>query len=549
MRTITARFCTKFWTLAAMGLACWAAATAHAETPRLKPSLATAGKELIPVKAPQTARTRATGAAATITFSNIGLDRAEPSNDDLEVILRFDGPFDPKLADQITNALPEWIAFATPGYDSLLIRTKKKAAFSVDASPAGFDLRFAWAADPDAALRHNAQTLRTLTASGETHRARAMLQDMRRTSAPPAQLDRAEAELQLAERNPRRALQIYEHLASQEPDDAGLRKSIDALEYDLSDWVEAGLLHQSVKDGDTQTRYGLRGLAAISSHSSAEIEIETVALSDDAVLRTDGSIGPVDANPVRLRAALETDEGSGFLWTAAIHVGEPGLGVAAAAEWRGARQDVTLRASYNEPFFGFVEAIAGAGARDAIEATWRLRGAQHWRTELGARYVRYGLDGVEDAATALGVQAFAAYDIPVTDETIVTLGYGLDAEYVDSIAIVTDAFGTLFAPLPLLDREVHSLSAGIVAPVTAHVAFNAVAGYAYDRYAEGGIFARAGFDIDLTPAWALAAAASYAEINSRGTGGGAVSSAGLTLRYRTGGPGTMFGKAKRGGGA
>jgi hypothetical protein len=222
--------------------------------------------------------------------------------------------------------------------------------------------------------------------------------------------------------------------------------------------------------------------------------------------------------------------------------------VAAGAEWRGARQDFALRASYNEPYFGFVEAIASAGTRDTAEAAWRIRGAQHWRSELSARYARYSLDGIDGAATAFGVQASTIYDIPVTDETIVTLGYGLDAEYADKLASIADAFGALFAPLPLLDREVHSISAGIAAQLTPEVAFNTVAGYSYDRYAEGGVFARAELDIDITPVWELAAAASYAEVNSRGTGGGAVSSAGLTLRYRTGGPGTMFGKSKRGGG-
>jgi hypothetical protein len=501
---------------------------------------------LVPVKAPQSATVRATGAAATIAFANVGLVRAEPSADELEVTLRFDGAFDAKLADQIAAALPGWIAFATPGYDSLLIRTAKKAAFSVQASATGFDLRIAWAADPDAVIRHNAQTLRTLTAKGETVRARAMLSEMRRTAAPRSQMDRAEAELLIAERDPRAALRLYERISAAEPEDTGLRRQIVSLRHDLSDWIEAGVTHQSVKDGDDQTRYALRGRMGLTANSSAEIEFETVALTDDAVQRTDGTIGPADVSPVRLRAGLETDEGAGFLWGATLHLGDAGLGAGASAEWRGARQDLVLRAAYREPYFGLVESIADAGVRDSVEAIWRLRRGQFWRAELGLRYARYGLDGVDDAATAFGVQAGAAYDVPLGEDAFLTFAYGLDAEYVDSVAVLTDAFGATFMPLALIDREVHSLSLGVTTALTDALTAEALAGYAYDRYAEGGLFARAELAYDVSPAWAVAATASYAEVNARGTGGGAVTAAGLALRYRTGGPGSLWRPSKEG---
>jgi hypothetical protein len=80
------------------------------------------------------------------------------------------------------------------------------------------------------------------------------------------------------------------------------------------------------------------------------------------------------------------------------------------------------------------------------------------------------------------------------------------------------------------------------------VTLNAAAGYSFDRFADGGLFVRAEMDYDITPAWVISASAAYAEINSRGTGGGAVTSAGVALRYRTSAPGTFGDTLKSGSG-
>jgi hypothetical protein len=520
-----------------------------ASTPHLKSSMGQGKAQLKPIVALQSIRARDAGAAAEIFFENIGLSGAETGADDLEVTLRFDGPLDGAQTEKLAVSLPRWIAYATPGYDSLLIRTKKKAAFAVTREGTGVVVRIAWAADPGSAARENMQRLRYLTMTGETAKARALISDLRRLSPDPARLDRAEAELRIAERDLRGGLALYDQLASANPDDIGLRRSVAELRSQLSDVIEANLSRQSVEDGDTQTRAMLRGRAEVGPNSALRAEIETVTLSDDTVLRSDGAIIAFDETKARLRASYDVESNRGVIWSSVLHGAAHGVGLGGEIVWRGANREFALRSAYQEPFFGFVESIANDGSRSYVEASLQLRGSRAWSAGATIGYNIYDLNGVDEAATSAALDVFARYETPELEGATLVFAYALDAEYVGSVALRTDAFDVAFTPLPISDREVHSLGLGLNAGWDNGLTLDAMAGYSYDRYAEGGFFARASIDYALNDAWRAYMNASYAEVNARGTGGGAVTSGSLGLTYRFGAPGAAFGVAKQGNGS
>lgn len=545
MRTASARPL-----IAQVGLA-WLLAAAlpvAASTPELKSTVGRGASRLVAVKAPQTISVKETGAAAEIAFDNIGVSGAEPGADDLELTLRFDGALDATSVEKLAAKLPRWIAYATPGYDSLLIRTRKKAAFGVTRTNTGFTLRVSWAADPASAPRENLQRLRLLTMTGETGRARTLLNELRKMPHEGDQLDRAEAELFVASGEHRAGLRLYERLSAANPGDLGLRRSAMALRRELSDFAEAEAGIQSVKDADTQTRLSLRGRADVGPASAIRAEIESVNLSGDAVLRSDGAILAFDGTRSKLRASYDVEAGRGVVWSAILHAGAPGVGVGGEIGLRRGSYEIALRAAYNEPFFGFVESIANDGARDSIEASIVLRGSRRWSAGAAIGYNSYDLDGVDGAATSTSLDAFVRYETPVSGRAVLIFAYTLDAEYVGDVAIRTDAFAAAFAPLPLSDLEVHSLGLGAFAEWDGGFSLDAMAGYAYDRYAEGGIFARAALTYEVGDAWRVFANASYAEVNARGTGGGAVTAGSAGITYRFGGPGVLFRSAKQGAG-
>ena len=534
-----------------MGLACAAtmARPVWATTPELRSSAPNGQSKLIKVPAAQSITARDIGAAAEVSFVNIGTTGAETGADGLETTLRFDGPLDGQAAEKIASLLPRWIAYATPGYDSLLIRTRRKAAFGVTRNDEGFVLRISWAADPGDVARDNLQRLRLLTMTGETTRARAILNDLRRLKTDANTLDRAEAELLVAERDRRAALRKYEELESANPGDLGLRRSASSLRRDLSDYVETEVLRQSVEDGDVQTRVALRGRADIGPASSMSAEISTVHLDDDIALRSDGTIIAYDGAKTKLRASYDVDSGGGVAWSAILYAGAPGMGAGGEIGWRRASHELVLRASYNEPFFSFVESIVNDGVRHQVEASLLLRGARHWSAGATAAYNRYDLNNVDSAATTLAIDGFARYETPLDDRVTLIFSYALDAEYVGSVAVRTDALSAAFQPLPLSDREVHSLGVGLYAEWERGFSADAIVGYSYDRYAEGGAFARANLNYDVSDRWRAFANASYAQVNSRGTGGGAVTAGGVGLTYRFGGPGAVFRDANAGAGS
>src|SRR3546814_13508807 len=65
-------------------------------------------------------------------------------------------------------------------------------------------------------------------------------------------------------------------------------------------------------------------------------------------------------------------------------------------------------------------------------------------------------------------------------------GYGFDGEYIDSQKSYRAADGTLFRPLDIGTREIHSLDIAMAEHLTDWLRMHLYGGYAYDRYNQGG---------------------------------------------------------------
>jgi hypothetical protein len=484
-----------------------------------------------PAPSPQRVSAAATQAAAQIAFEGVKLLVAEPGGDEREVTLRFAQPLDARAVETLPQALPDWIEFATPGYDSLLIRTRKKAAYSVEQTPGGFVLRLAWTADAEELRGRNVQQLRYLTAAGETERARAVLADLRKARYDAKILDRAEADLLIVERDPRAAMAVYDRLAAAEPGDENVLAARAALRRTLGPEVGAALQIQQIEDGDRQTIATLRGRTGITPRTTLTAELRLNDLSDGAVLRPDGAIVAVSAIRQRLEAGVEVDEGGGQVWTPLLFASGAGPGVGLRYELRGPHGETILRAAINEPYWGAVEAVAFDGARDSVEAALRWRSRGPWYADLGLRLSRYRLDADANVAQTAALEAGVRYEHKPGGGLTYIFSYALDAEYVLDLETRTTGLGALYNPLPLADREVHMLTAGLFADLSEAFAIEGAAGYAYDRFGEGGIFARAGLIYQPDPLWRMSANASYAEVTSRGSGsgGGALVAAGVEV--------------------
>jgi hypothetical protein len=479
--------------------------------------------------------------AVKISFTNVQLLRAEPGPSNLEVVLRFSGPIDAKIAEGLDKALPDWIEYATPGYDSLLIRTKKKAAFGAESAANGFVLRISWAAgEPDP--RYMLLKSRYLMESGDTIEARKVLRGLKRDDAIAPDLEKAEGDIAFAERDPRAAIRRYERAIALRPTDDGLREAKDNVVREITDRATGEVRTQSVKGGDTQTvtQLGLR--ASFSESDRIETQLHLVYLKDDVVQRSTGAISAFEGSRLRLNATYFSDLGGGDEWGATLFAAQATIGVGAEYAWRSAAQQLEFKLAYRESYWDFVEGIADRGTRDSAQASWSGNARKAWFANVALRLNRFGIDGRDDVGRSVSAQVGLEYRTKLSKAGMLTLRYGIDAEYVGDVALWSDGLGGFFSPLPLTDREIHSVALGLFYRADDSITLEGAGGYAHDRFGGGGFFGRAALGYEVTDALHFAANASYSQVSSRGIAdaGGAVSSASLSLTYAFPAPGSIL---------
>ncbi|HAH10157.1 MAG TPA: hypothetical protein DCL48_08655, partial [Alphaproteobacteria bacterium] len=281
----------------------------------------------------QSMTAEATSGAAVIQFQGLNLERAEGGSSPEETVLRFKQPTDPKLAEDLAKILPGWIDYASTGYDSLLIRAKRKASYAVTETPDGFTLRLTWAVDANEVTRTNLQRLRFLIATRQPDKARGILNDLRRRSVEPDVLDRLEADILLTENDPAAALERLDALAMSDPDDKALLRARSDLRLRLRSHVEVNARHQSIKQGDRQSHLRIATESATSLRGRITAQIETVHLKDDVLLRTDGAAGKFDSTRSRIAIGFAQDQGAGREWRASLVAGPGTIGARAQYQW------------------------------------------------------------------------------------------------------------------------------------------------------------------------------------------------------------------------
>lgn len=129
--------------------------------------------------------------------------------------------------------------------------------------------------------------------------------------------------------------------------------------------------------------------------------------------------------------------------------------------------------------------------RLALGRTQRLRADLSGRLELGLNRYHRRDEGQLGRSTSLAgeLRLDALAGVPGLAAV-----YALDAEYIDRRATRQAASGELFAPLPLVDREVHSATLGYARSrgnrwAGSASTFDGYAGVGSDRYGRSGVIA------------------------------------------------------------
>jgi hypothetical protein len=138
------------------------------------------------------------------------------------------------------------------------------------------------------------------------------------------------------------------------------------------------------------------------------------------------------------------------------------------------------------PFWELVETAASDGRKDRVglQRDWRFSAdTAGWAVLDSNRYHLSSGASATTTALTLGFIRTVRHGSPT-----LTLQYGVDKEHVRARSLATASDGRLFAPIPLVSREVHL--AGVVTrfPVARLWDVDASAGYTLDRFGGRGSF-------------------------------------------------------------
>lgn len=517
------------------------------QRPALPPAPEPQEANLPPAYSHQSIGTQTDGNAAYLHISGLTLNGSVPGEQALETVLNFTGAVDPKLAEGLNKSLPDWIEFASSGYDTLLIRTKRKAVFSVQDKAGGVTIRIAWAPLGPEEPRVRLVRLRYLNEVGETRKARAILGELRGTELDPAELLKAEGDILARERDPRAAQKAFDAAIALRPSNEGYAEARENLRKRYADQAGATVSHQSVEGGDRQWRAQVSARAAISDQETLLAVVESVDLETDSVLNPDCTVTPFSGIRSRFDVRYQFDYGGGEIIEGAVFAAESVAGVGLSYRWLWPDETLELRAAWQEPTFDLVESIVHKGARDSLSVSYEGEHGKRWFFNAGLRLNHYSVEAESSVATTVSVQAGIRYREQIDRSFALTFAYAVDADYVQALTILDHDPTMDLALLPIVDREVHSVSAGVLAEFERQWTLDAEAGYAIDRFAEGGVFGRARLAYLLMPTLEIAADASYTAVSSRGnaaalgsSNGGATTAAALSLLYTFDGPGSLL---------
>jgi tetratricopeptide (TPR) repeat protein len=231
------------------------------------------------------------------------------------------------------------------------------------------------------------------------------------------------------------------------------------------------------------------------------IVAERLDVKGTQLLMADGHVGAFSRGQTRFEAAITAPLAAGASLAASLFGTADGVGVGASYTRHDLRGAWKATADYGRPFWELVESAAGDGRRDrlGLQRDWRFGAdASGWAVLDLNRYRLSSsaplMGGERRAAEAAASTAALTLGFVRTvhrSSPSLALQYGMDKEHVVASTRIAAFDGRLFAPIPLVSREVHL--AGVVArfPVRRLWDIEAGGGYTVDRLGGRGSFASA----------------------------------------------------------
>ncbi len=399
-------------------------------------------------------------------------------------VLNFQHPLDLPDMSPAAKRLQRWLQSLWAGYDALLV--KPQPGVQVRIERAGNDLMIHLEAggEPPGTPKSRYPLERVeallLLKSGKVLEARQRFADLvaRHPGKVQPLLDLAGAEERLGRW--RQALDAYEHALKIAPDSLEVAKARSRLRRVYGSRVKGGASYLSVGNDETRRMGRLEGryLAGNGMVLALEYELRDAKV-DVPIHRVDGRLSRFKGQRYSLALHLEQSLGRGEQ-RVSLFAGDKTVGLGWRYRLPGDDNQTEISLEWRKPWYESSEALAGYGARDRIALHHDRRLNKKVSLSAGASYNRYGLEDLSDAARSVRLQGGVRYYWSV-EKPEISFGYNLDWEDMQDQAVRVDGAGQRFFPLPLEDREQHTIDAVWRNALNEHLVLGAQVGFEYDR--------------------------------------------------------------------
>lgn len=293
----------------------------------------------------------------------------------------------------------------------------------------------------------------------------------------------------------RQALALYQRAQQLDPDNLAVADAISGIERTHGGRLRTDLEYRRTDGGEgtglsTAVIEGLSGQQPVGDGWLLGFSSNLAQVNAAQVQQPSGQVESMIGMRQRSEFSVQHDGLDGTVAAASAYLtgAIPGAGI------RGELPDDSgstfLRADYHRPNWDFFQSLVNNGTRDRIAVGRRQQIVHDLTARLDLGINRYSLQGAPNLATTLTVTG----EVRLSNLGGVngfSMAYVLDGEYVNKIAVGTNASGETFNPLPINDREVH---AGVLAyagtwgsGTTGHaLSYELSAGYGVDRYGKAG---------------------------------------------------------------
>ena len=418
--------------------------------------------------------------------------RVRSQVEDRELLLQFDEALQLSNVAELSGLAPSWIAWAAAGYDSLLIVGMRAVQYSVEADKQSLVIRLSPLTQTTGPPRSGTEdagptdprlqllAARLMLETGKQDEAIRLLERVRSDHPDNHWISTTLAEAQWNAGRWRAAEAIYLAMLTRDSGNEDIEALGKTLRRSQASHIGLEMDSRSIQGGESVRVLRLRGETRISDSLRFGFVTDRNSVEVDELRLLNGEI--TSFSGVRYRAELFLQQsylnGSQLKGSFFVAGAGPGFGLQYLTPGGGGRSGVEL--IFRQPFWDFVESAAGRGVRDRVGLT---RSQDFHRRVTGWANVgmnRYGLEDLSNAAQSVSAQGGVSYALKFGRPEL-ALHYSYDGEYRTWLQSRVSPRGSIFYPLPLVSREVHSGTFSFGYGWTPFLHTQGYAGYLKDR--------------------------------------------------------------------